>query len=139
MRSGCSSQRSFGFFNQKPHDFSYTQDLSDSSGGLSRPNQRFSTPSPSDSLGNFSPKAFAVTARLITFAAPFIQERRSQRSPDRAVSDGARHRNNVVDDLCFHRVLGVGLDDCLLPIVVNWGLFGCQESCADVDPDRSQA
>jgi hypothetical protein len=77
------------------------------------------TPSPSDSLGNFSPKAFAVAARLVPFAASFIQERRAQSSPDGAVSDSAWHRNNVVDDLCFHRVLGVGLDDCLLPIVVN--------------------
>jgi len=37
MRSGRSSQLSFGFVNQMPHDFSFTQDLSDSSSGLSRP------------------------------------------------------------------------------------------------------
>ena len=59
-------------------------------------------------------------------------------SPGGAVSDGAWHRNDVVDDLCFNRVLGVGLDDRLLPIVVNGGFFGCQSPCADVDPDRSQ-
>jgi hypothetical protein len=138
MWSGRSSQRSLGFVNQMLHDFSYAQNLSDSSDGLSRPNQRFSPPSLSDPLANFSPKAFADAARLVPFAAPFIQERRAQCSPDGAVSDSAWHRNDVVDDFCFHRVLGVGLDDCLLPIIVNGCFFGCQKSCADVDPYRSQ-
>ena len=55
MKFGRSGQRCFGFVNQMPHDLSYTQNLFNSSGGLPRPNQRFSTPSPSDSLGNFSP------------------------------------------------------------------------------------
>ena len=90
MKFGRSGQRSFGFVNQMLHDLSYTKHLFNSSGGLPRPNQRFSTPSPSNSLGNFSPKAFAVAARLVSFAAPFIQERRAQCSPDSAVSDGAR-------------------------------------------------
>jgi hypothetical protein len=32
----------------------------------------------------------------------------------------------------------VGLDDCLLPIIVNGGFFGCEEAGTYVDPDRSQ-
>jgi hypothetical protein len=73
MWSGRSSQRSPGFVNETPHDFTYAQNLSDSSDGLSRPNQRLSRSSLSDSFANFNPKAFAAAARLVPFAASFAR------------------------------------------------------------------
>src|SRR5215469_9865402 len=138
MRSGNPSQCGFGLINQLPHDLSYGLDRCDPSCGLSRPDQRFSTSSPPKSFDNLGPKAWAAPARFIPFSAPFIQKRGAQGPPDGAVADAPRHRNDVVDDLRLHRVLGVGLDDRLLPIIVNGSFFGRKEAGAYVDPDRSQ-
>lgn len=59
------SQRSFGLADQLADDVGYRQDFFDSASGLSRPNQRFSTPSATEPFDNFRPKDFSVPERLI--------------------------------------------------------------------------
>ena len=66
------SQRGFGLVDQLPHNVGYGKDFFDSSSGLSRPNQRFSALSAPEPFDNFRPKACAVSARFIPFAAPFV-------------------------------------------------------------------
>jgi len=112
--SGAPRQRGCRLINQLSHDVSYCQDLSDSSGSLSRPNQGLSTLPALKPFDNFCPKTLAVPTRFIPFGAPFIQKQGAQGSADSAVSDSARHRNDVIDDLCLYRVLRVGLHDWII-------------------------
>lgn len=74
MGARDSSQRSFGLVDQLPHDVGYEQGFFDSSGGLSRPNQRFSTLSAAEPFDNFRPKRRSLFRRASSRLLPHHPE-----------------------------------------------------------------
>src|SRR5262249_39484656 len=70
--------------------------------------------------------------------APFVQEGCVQRAKDGVVADRAGQRADVVEDVGLHRILRLGGEDRLLPLLRDRSLLGGKEAGAEVDTSRAQ-
>src|SRR5436305_9662895 len=87
---------------------------------------------------NLLSQAIAVAACLLALEAPLIHERRMQGPKHCAKPGSARQRADVVKNIDLDRVLRSGLRDSLLPLLWGRRFLGRDESCAEIDPGRTE-